>query len=210
VEQEQPSKRKSWFGQLLVKRWWGISCLLLFMVFLVLAYYPHEMPSDKVRCFMGIVADYREGASCEIMNPPGRIEIVVSGGPSLRIEKGAIQGDSNKLPYQVQRTSSAIKISMLDPNVSPQNAKNIWYHYAPVVELGDGFRRYQISRDVPLMGVTGVYIVKGNTITKHHFIVRNAFFVIPALLVAVVYLGAAVVRKSAQWIRGRRSANTGT
>jgi hypothetical protein len=210
LEQEQQVKGKIQFGQFLGKRWWGLSCLLLVMFFLALAYYPHEMPSDKVRCYMGIVADYREGASCEIMNPPERIEIVVSDGPSLPIEKGAIQGDSDKLPYQVQRTAGAIKVSMLDPNVSPQNAKNIWSYHAPVVELGNGFRRYQISHDVPLMGVTGVYVVRGNTIPEHHFVVRNGFFAIPVFLVAVIYLCVAVVRKTAQLNRGRRSANTGT
>lgn len=204
MEQEQQAEVKSRLVQFLTKRWSGLLILVLFIVFLVFAYYPHKISSDKMRGGQIFFADYREGASCEIVNPPDRIEIVVSAGPILRIEKGVLQGDQDKMPYQMQRTSGAIKISMLDPNVSPENAKNIWHHHTPVVELGNGFRRYQISHDVPLMGVTGVYIVKGNTIAEHHFIVRYTILIVPAILVIVVYLPVAKWRK----IKGRNRGET--
>lgn len=178
--------------------------MVLFIVFLVFAYYPHKIPSDKMRSGQIFFANYREGASCEIVNPPDRIEIVVSGGPGLRIEKGVLQGDQDKLPYQVQKTSGVIRISLLDPNVSPQTAKNIWYHHAPVVEMGNGFTRYHISHDVPLTAVTGVYVIKGNTITEHYFIVRYTVLIVPAILVIAVYLPVAKWRK----IKGRRGGKT--
>ncbi len=134
--------------------------------------------------------------------------MVVSGGPGFRMERGTMRYDPSDLPpsYEVQNVSDGIRISMLDPNVSPQTAKQIWYHKAPVVEPGDGFLRYRIFHDVPGRAVTGVYVVKGNTIAEHHFIVRNAYYLGLVFIIIVIYLCGVAVRKTVRRIRGRRSA----
>lgn len=149
------------------------------------------------------LANYSEVASCEIMNPPESIEMAVSGGPSFHIKRGVIQDKQNELPYDVQKISGGIRISRLDPNVSMQTAKKIWHHNAPGIELEDGSRRYRIIYDVPLMGVAGAYVVKGNTIIEHYFIVRNEIIFGPAFLIIFIYLCGAGLRKTVRWIRCR-------
>jgi hypothetical protein len=187
------------------RRWWGLSCLTAFAVLLALAYYPHRTPSDEMRGFQSFLANPSDGAGFEILYPPRKMEVVVNGGPRIFIENGVPQSDPGQPPYRVQVDSGAIRISGLDPNVSPEDAGKIWKQGAVVIETGGDFRIYRLPHDVPLLAATGAYRVKGNRITEHHFIVQNTFFAILAVfLVIPLYLGGAAWRTIVRYVRGRR------
>ncbi|MCK5312843.1 MAG: hypothetical protein KAJ62_12075 [Desulfobacteraceae bacterium] len=187
------------------KCWWGIFCILLFTVLIVVGCLTGTTTesSDK---FGGIVffAKYSQNHSIRIQKPPAKFSIFVDGGPSIFYDKKIMDPDQNS-PYIIQKAEDSITIESLDLSISQKMANDIWQHDPVVVtEHQDGSIEYEAGYDAPMVLLTGVYTVNNNIVYDHYFkIISLALQIMGIILIVPLYLSGKIVIFIFRWFKKR-------